>query len=286
MDIFLAPEAVFPIIKDENGNLVADKPATNFSVAGTIQCEGKMAGISTLFVRTAGCNLRCMWYLPNGEVNTCDTMQASFDTKLKTKVPVEKVCNTIVNNIGKMGHLVISGGEPLLQAEALAEMVKMLKKTIPGLHVSIETNGTLYNEELACQLDFFSISPKLHNAVPSPEKLAKTGRTIPLTSNNIDAARVNIEAIQLMINQANTSPNKDFQLKFVVQEACETEEIEETFLSKLTGWKPSDIVLMPLGSTSDYLHQTRMTTIEAAISKGWRYSPRLQVNYFNGIAGV
>ena len=282
--IFLAPEAIFPITKDENGKLLDNKPATGFSFAGTIQGEGKMAGVPVLFVRTAGCNLRCMWLLPNGEVSLCDTPFASFDTRGEKRVSVETVKSIVLQNLGNMNHLVISGGEPFIQPDGLTKLVLQLKKE-RGIHVSVETNGTIFNEELVKQIDFFSLSPKLKNSVPTTEKLNKTGINIPFEPTQVEKIRRNVKVIQHFIDHCNNNSGKDFQLKFVVQNHDELSEIEETFLNQLTGWKPDDIVLMPLGSTPDELRQTRLVAIEAAIERGWRYSPRLQINYFKGVAG-
>jgi 7-carboxy-7-deazaguanine synthase len=283
--IFLAPEAVFPIANDENGNLLTAKPATGFSIAGTIQGEGKMAGVPVLFVRTAGCNLRCMWSLPNGDVSLCDTPFVSFDTRGEKRVPVEMVKQIILNNIGMMNHLVISGGEPFIQTEGLSALISELKKE-RNIHISVETNGTIYNEELVSNIDFFSISPKLRNSVPTKAKLNKTGVTIPFEPEQVERIRHNISAIQTFIDHCRQTPGKDFQLKFVVQNHDELKEIEQDFLANLSGWNPDDIVLMPLGSTPEELQQTRMIAIEAAIERGWRFSPRLQINYFGGVAGV
>lgn len=283
--IFLAPEAVFPITKDENGRLLKNKPATGFSFAGTIQGEGKMAGIPVLFVRTAGCNLRCMWLLPDGEVSLCDTPFASFDTRNEKRVEVETVKKLVLNNLGNINHLVISGGEPFIQPSGLTDLISKLKKE-HQLHVSVETNATIFTEELVQQIDFFSLSPKLRNSVPTKEKLDKTGISIPFESAQAEKTRRNVSVIQQFIDHCRQNEGKDFQLKFVVQNHDELTEIEESFLKHLSGWKPDDIVLMPLGSTPEELRQTRLVTIEAAIERGWRYSPRLQINYFNGVAGV
>jgi 7-carboxy-7-deazaguanine synthase len=283
--IFLAPETIFPIINDENGQILPNKPATGFPIAGTIQGEGKLAGIPVLFVRTAGCNLRCMWSLPNGEVSLCDTPFASFDTRGEKRVPVDTIKNIILNNIGKMNHLVISGGEPFIQAEGISELISELKKE-RNIHISVETNGTLFNEELVSKIDFFSISPKLKNSVPTKEKLNKTGVMIPFEPEQAEKTRRNISVIQAIIDHCRQTSGKDFQLKFVVQNHHELLEIEEDFLAHLTGWNSDDVVLMPLGSTPEELVQTRMITLEAAIERGWRFSPRLQINYFGGIAGV
>jgi len=283
--IFLAPEAVFPIIKDENGELLPTQPATGFSLAGTLQGEGKMAGIPVLFVRTAGCNLRCMWSLPNGEVSLCDTPFASFDTRDEIKVSILTVKKIILHNIGKMNHVVISGGEPFIQADGITTLISELKQE-REIHISVETNGTILNENLINCIDFFSISPKLMNSVPTVAKLDKTGTIISIDPGQPERIRRNISAIQAIIDHCKSTRRKDFQLKFVVQNHDELQEIEETFLSQLTGWNPDDIVLMPLGSTPDELKLTRMVTLEAAIERGWRFSPRLQINYFGGISGV
>jgi 7-carboxy-7-deazaguanine synthase len=283
--IFLAPEAVFPITKDENGQILPNKPATGFPIAGTIQGEGKMAGIPVLFVRTAGCNLRCMWNLPNGEVSLCDTPFASFDTRGEKRVPVETVKQIVMQNIRMMNHLVISGGEPFIQAEGIFELISELKKE-RNIHISVETNGTLFNEELVSKIDFFSISPKLKNSIPTKEKLNKTGVMIPFEPEQAEKTRRNISVIQAIIDHCRQTPGKDFQLKFVVQNHHELIEIEEDFLAHLIGWNSDDVVLMPLGSTPEELKQTRMVTLESAIERGWRFSPRLQINYFGGVAGV
>lgn len=283
--IFLAPEAIFPITKDENGNGLNTKPATGFPVPGTLQGEGKMAGVPVLFLRTAGCNLRCMWSLPNGDVSLCDTPFASFDTRGEKRVEIENVKNTILYNLGMLNHLVISGGEPFIQPDALVTLISKIKIE-KKLHFAVETNGTIYNEDLVNEIDFFSISPKLKNSVPSKEKLDKTRVTIPFEPQQAESTRRNIQVIQSIIDHCNADLKKDFQLKFVVQNHDELLEIEESFLSHLNNWNPDDIVLMPLGSTPEELELTRMVALEAAIERGWRFSPRLQITYFGGVAGV
>ncbi len=283
--ILLAPEAVFPITKNDKGTIINNFPSTGFKISGTIQGEGKMAGIPVLFLRTSRCNLRCMWNLPDGQVSMCDTPYASFDVTNELKISVEKLKKIILHNLGNMNHLVISGGEPLLQSEKLCFLIGELEKE-RKIHYSVETNGTIYNEKLIEKIDFFSISPKLKNSVPTIEKIKKQNITTNLDIDYLESVRLNTGAIQSIIDHCKVHPDKDFQLKFVVQNHDEIKEIEDTFLSRLTNWKPDDIVLMPLGSTPDELKQTRMLTVELAIEKGWRFSPRLHINYFGGIAGV
>jgi 7-carboxy-7-deazaguanine synthase len=283
--LFLAPEAIFPITKDENGDLIKSEPATGFNIAGTLQGEGKMAGVPVLFLRSAGCNLRCMWSLPNGEVSLCDTPLASFDTRGEKKITIEVVKKIILNNMNNMNHLVISGGEPFIQANALTQLTTELAKE-RNIHIAVETNGTLFHEGFINNIDFFSISPKLKNSVPTKAKLDKTKVNLPFEPKQAEKTRRNINAIQAIIDHCSKNLKKDFQLKFVVQNQNELIEIEKEFLNHLHNWQPDDVVLMPLGSTPEELEQTRMLTLEAAIQRGWRYSPRLHITYFNGLAGV
>ncbi len=283
--ILLAPEAVFPITKNEKGIIITNKLSTGFKISGTIQGEGKMAGIPVLFLRTSRCNLRCMWNLPDGQVSMCDTQYTSFDITNESKISIEKLKKIILHNLGNINHIVISGGEPFLQSENLSFLISKLEKE-RNIHYSVETNGTIFNEKLIEKINFFSISPKLKNSVPTNDKIKKQNITTNLDIDYLESTRLNTGAIQSIIDHCKINRDKDFQLKFVVQNHDEIKEIEDTFLSRLSGWNPDDIVLMPLGSTPEELKQTRMLTVELAIEKGWRFSPRLQINYFGGIAGV
>lgn len=284
--LILAPEGVFPVTKDEEGRPVTDRPATGFSVSGTIQGEGKMAGVPSLLLRLSGCNLRCMWQLPNGEISICDTRHASFSTDLRLSVEVSLVTKKILNNLGNIPLLVISGGEPLMQADALVAMLKIIKTEKPDLQISVETNATIYNPDLAELVDFFSLSPKLENAMPNSQKAERAGVILPADPENYKKIRIKIPVIQSYIDLCQGSSCKDFQLKFVVSSESETEEIKTQYLVRLNGWETEDIVLMPLGSNHEELQQTRLMVMETAIKNGYRYTPRLQVTYFNGKSGV
>lgn len=284
--LFLAPEGIFPATEDAHGNPIKKRPATGFNIPGTIQGEGKMAGIPALFLRLSGCNLRCMWQLPNGEISICDTPHASFSTDFETMVDSTDVAQKILNNLRHIPLLVISGGEPLIQADALVELIMQLRSEKPDIKIAIETNGTIFNTKLAGLVDFFSLSPKLKNALPTPEKIKKAGVVLSTDPENYKKLQINNRVIQHYIDLCKNSIEKDFQLKFVVSSEYETEEIKAQYLDKLTDWKSEDIVLMPLGSTPEELAQTRLMAMETAIKNGYRYTPRLQVTYFNGKAGV
>lgn len=93
----------------------------------SIQGESTYAGEVCVFVRFVGCNLRCRY---------CDTKYA-YDKgdNLDINEVVEKVVSYGVNLVE------ITGGEPLLQEEAVKEIVKKLLDR--GHRVLLETNGTV-----------------------------------------------------------------------------------------------------------------------------------------------
>lgn len=282
--LILSNEGVFPITKDKNGNLLADNPATGLNIPGTIQGEGKLAGTSSLFIRFASCNLRCIWQLPNGKLSRCDTPYASFNTIHNFPTNVRDVVDLVHSNLGPLKHVVITGGEPLIQKVALANLAEILKKET-GVHLTLETNGTLFDADVAKNIDLFSISPKLSNSNPNFHKLEAMGLnpTGPLIFHA--EKRVNHKALQSFIDVCNET-GKDIQLKFVVARLEDESEIEHGFLKQLKNWKTDDILLMPLGANREELAQTTRLVMEMALRKGWRFSPRIHIELFGSKAGV
>ena len=92
----------------------------------SIQGEGTYAGVPAVFVRLAGCNLSC---------DFCDT-----DYSLKFLAPVEEVVDRVLAAGGDCPMVVLTGGEPLAQREALALIEALLRA---GKRVHIESNGTI-----------------------------------------------------------------------------------------------------------------------------------------------
>jgi len=93
----------------------------------SLQGEGKNQGRPCLFIRLAGCNLRCSW---------CDTPASrSGGMTMSVDAILEQVWRT------NPSYVCITGGEPLLQAEELEEILSSLSKR--GTLIDIETNGTV-----------------------------------------------------------------------------------------------------------------------------------------------
>lgn len=94
----------------------------------SIQGESTHAGLPSVFVRLAGCNLRCAW---------CDTPYAQTPEGAK-----DLDVSAIVKEVKafKCRLVEITGGEPLMQKDT-KELVKRLVKE--GFKVLIETNGSI-----------------------------------------------------------------------------------------------------------------------------------------------
>jgi len=285
---------VFPITKDVYGFSIEGELDTGLKFPGTIQGEGKLIGTTCLFVRTSSCNLRCAWRKANGDGELCDTPFSSWNPD-KNSWDIMELVKLVINNIGDLKYIVVTGGEPMIQPKPLAEFLKELKKH--KLHITLETNGTLCDAEVVKYVDLISISPKLSNSTPWKENLRNTGETYyePKAIRH-EATRKNIKAIQKLVDSCyhkrtplgfktadykNRRVDKDFQLKFVVAEDLDVVEITNEYLSNLSGVNSDDIVLMPLGSNRESLNQNTIFAMSEAVKQGWRYTPRLHVDMFN-----
>lgn len=124
----------------------------------SLQGEGSRVGTPAVFLRLAGCNLHCSW---------CDT---KYSWGNAVDVPVVE----IVSRIGDYGcpNLVITGGEPLLQAEDLVLLLSLLPQEI---FVEVETNGSLMpHPALLERVNQWNVSPKLgHSGNESEQAICK-----------------------------------------------------------------------------------------------------------------
>lgn len=98
----------------------------------SINGEGQMAGALALFLRFAGCNLRCDW---------CDTAWACGKDAPHETVPLSRIVQ-IAEDAAAQGvkTVTLTGGEPLLQ-EHIADVMERLGRM--GLRVEVETNGAV-----------------------------------------------------------------------------------------------------------------------------------------------
>jgi 7-carboxy-7-deazaguanine synthase len=301
MKMILVKNGVFPVTRDKHGEPLRNRPETGYDFPGTLQGEGKMAGIPVLFVRTSGCNLRCIWETESGEINFCDTPYASCYPDETEEWEIKDIVDTIKANSRFINHIVISGGEPTIQPIALVQLARQLKQKL-RFHITLETNGTIFVPELVNWIDMFSVSPKLSSSEPTAHKVRKLEKPIDEAyfrdhkrfRRNIDAIQKYINACMDMGSYYADKPDsaqkrlqsRDFQLKFVISGPSDIDEIKKDFLANLVFVEPEDIVLMPLGGTREFLSRTFFMTAELAVKNGWRFTPRLHIDLFNNKPGV
>ena len=117
----------------------------------SVQGEGELTGVPSVFIRTSGCNLRCRW---------CDTPYASWNPE-GTEMSIDRILAEVEKH--PAAHVVLTGGEPMV-ARGIHELAASLRRL--GKHITIETAGTVAPGGIAC--DLASISPKLAYSTPAP----------------------------------------------------------------------------------------------------------------------
>lgn len=221
----------------------------------SIQGEGKLAGVPSVFVRASGCNLRCVW---------CDTPYASWEPEGED-VSIDQIVAGVRHFPAH--HVVLTGGEPMIMPDvaALCEVIKA-----EGYHLTIETAATVFQP---VKLDLASLSPKLSNSTPHEREGGRFARAH-------EAHRLNLPVIQKFID---SSP--DFQLKFVVSREGDLKEIR-AILDGLSGWRPSDVLLMPEGVDAATLNARSAWVSELCRTHGFRFCQRLHVFLYGNRRGT
>ena len=221
----------------------------------SIQGEGKLVGVPSVFVRASGCNLRCTW---------CDTPYASWDPEGED-VAVDEIVRRVLAHDAR--HVVLTGGEPMIMPE-IVDLCAALKSH--GRHITMETAATVYRP---VAIDLASLSPKLSNSTP----LARDGGRFAAAH---ERQRLRPEVIQSFID---SSP--EFQLKFVVATHADLDEVHD-LLRHVRGWEPADVLLMPEGVDQATLDGRTAWLTAVCTRYGFRYCPRLHIALFGNTRGT
>jgi 7-carboxy-7-deazaguanine synthase len=227
----------------------------------SLQGEGKLAGVASFFIRVSGCNLRCGW---------CDTPYASWAPEGGMRSIAALVTEAAESGAG---HIVLTGGEPMMFARS-ADLTRELASM--GLHVTIETAGTIADAARLPHCDLMSISPKLSNSTPKEGDTRDPGG---VWRSRHQARRLNLEAIQTLLDRF---PER--QLKFVVCGHGDLAEIDDV-LHGLRGWAPGDVLLMPEG-VKPPTAEARRWVAQVCVERNWRYCPRLHIELFGNTRGT
>jgi 7-carboxy-7-deazaguanine synthase len=215
----------------------------------SIQGEGSLVGVPSVFIRTSGCNLRCAW---------CDTPYTSWQPE-GADLTLGQIVDEVKAHPAR--HVVVTGGEPMIAPEIipLTERLRGL-----GWHITIETAGTVF-QPVAC--DLMSISPKLANSTPG-------GRW----ATQHDRLRIQPEVLlELMAHYP-------YQLKFVIEKPDDLDEVR-ALIGALEADR-SRVILMPEGMDRDRLRERAVWLAEICKQEGFRFSPRLHVDLWGNRRGV
>jgi len=219
----------------------------------SLQGEGSLLGVPSFFIRTTGCNLRCVW---------CDTPYTSW-APVGEEMSVDTIVAEALKHPGR--HAVVTGGEPLIAPE-IAELTAKLRAA--GFHITIETAGTVA-PPVTC--DLMSISPKLSNSTP----FEREGGRFAAQHERL---RYQPEVLRELMRRY------DYQLKFVVMAASDLDEIRA--LLQQTGGLREKTMLMPEGIQLETLRDRARWMTEVCKLEGFRYSPRLHIDLFGNQRGT
>lgn len=203
----------------------------------SIQGEGPEIGKPMIFIRLQGCNI----------TPKCTFCDSSFSWNEGKEMSYEELYNEISKY--DCNNIVITGGEPTLQTEAIKEFEDYCwnEKNKMYKH-SIETNG-LINDVYTFEFDLIMVSPKKQKY-------------------NIDT-----------LKKINEKPNTYF--KFVYDEELWFEKIiEELDLEK------NKVYIMPEGKTKEEQENKMEKVIEYCKKKGYMFSPRLHILVWNNRRAV
>jgi 7-carboxy-7-deazaguanine synthase len=216
----------------------------------SIQGEGALIGVPSIFIRTSGCNLRCSW---------CDTPYTSWQPE-GTEFTLEQILDEV--SAYPASHVVVTGGEPMIAPDIIALTERLRAR---NLHITIETAGTVF-APVAC--DLMSISPKLANSTPEDARFSKQHE------------RLRIQPAVL----SELMTRYPYQLKFVIAQPGDLDEVR-----MLTGSLRADrerVILMPEGIDPARLRERAVWLAEICKEEGFRFSPRLHVDLWGDRRGV
>ncbi len=220
----------------------------------SIQGEGRLLGVPSVFVRTSGCNLRCRW---------CDTPYTSWQPEGKTW-SVKNILSEIEKYPAR--HVVITGGEPLL-APDIEELTHQLKQL--GAHITIETAATIFKPLAA---DLISMSPKLANSTPWKKAQGEFAAMH-------EKRRLNYAVMEKYL------AGYDYQLKFVVDRLEDIAEVRAV-VGQLPNVDAAKVMLMAQGIKPAELLRKAKWIVEWCKEYGYSYTPRLHIQLFGNRRGT
>lgn len=220
----------------------------------SVQGEGLLTGVPSVFVRASGCNLRC-WF--------CDTPFTSWRPEGSDMSTDEIVAQA---EEWDTQHVVVTGGEPMLFAE-LIPLCHRLREI--GRHVTIETAGTLF---LPVECDLMSISPKFASSAPP-------GGAEPHWHRRHERERHRPDVIRQLVN------GFEYQIKFVLDTPADLDEVGH-YLAAFPEIGRDRVLLMPQGTEQEQLDARALWLRPYCEAQGVIFCPRKQIEWFGPVRGT
>lgn len=240
-----------------------DVPLTVSEHFYSIQGEGKSVGVPAVFLRLTGCNLTCSgWsYEFNGEHLGCDSKHVwRKGTKFSPAVLLaEFATKDYLYYLSNGAHLIITGGEPLLQISGIVSFLVELRRVVPELFVEVETNGTIMPTNLFAYTQQFNVSPKLSNSGDPEEK-----------------------RITIALDAYVRHPLAWF--KFVAKDRSDFDEIESLVNERAI--RRQRVWVMPEATSREQLNERSGLVAELCKEYQFHYSDRLHIRLWGDVTGV
>lgn len=241
--------------------VLATDDAGGPEIFASLQGEGPSAGQPCAFIRLSRCNLACVW------CDTAYTWRFEGDERPhRDAVTYSRKANQVSLDALEAGRaidrlpprrLVVTGGEPLLQAAPLAELAALL----PGHAIEVETNGTVEpHPRFDAYVAQYTVSPKLAHS-GNPASLA---------------------LLPARLRQWTAEPRAFF--KFVI--AAPGDVTQVLALQAGFGIAAERIYLMPEGTDSAALRARAQWLAPLCMEHGFRLSDRLHIHLYGDTRGT
>jgi 7-carboxy-7-deazaguanine synthase len=235
----------------------------------SIQGEGASVGRPAVFLRLAGCNLRCPGFTyqdpKTGAHLGCDTKSIWLKGERFTIDALldEWQAQGWMEKFEKGAHLVLTGGEPTLQQPGLITLLERLDAILPvTLFVEMETNGTfIVDSRLMRRINQFNVSPKLRHSGEAREKAV---------CPDVLAA---------------FSASEKAHFKFVISAPDDIQEVLSEYIAPFS-IPAARVWLMPEGGTRAAIHEKKSWLIEQCKRHAVNFTTRLHIDVWDEATGV
>lgn len=279
----------------------------------SVQGEGNFIGTPSVFLRSFGCNFRCQGFgLPRGtkkqkysdEVKAflddgvlenvfqfenlpmvrtgCDTY-ASIYPEFK-KYMMDRTVDEVVEHLlsltpegkwqmdnGQDIHFILTGGEPLLWQRFWITLFE--HSSMQDLkNLTVETNTTQ------------KLHPEFAKYLSTQDRFQVTWACSPKLTISAEPWRNAI--LPNVAREYLNVTNSKMYLKFVVADDVDIQDVHKAVQEFISAGVDVPVYVMPVGGCKEEYSENKVNVAELALNKGWRYSPRLQVELFGNSWGT